>query len=302
MSRPVAIDCDPGLDDAVAILIASGALDVRGVTSVAGNAPLERTTRNAARVLTCCARDVPLAAGMGAPLVRELTTAEDVHGDDGLGAVDLPGAAVEPVDRHATELLAEVARETGDLVVLSVGPQTNVAAAIRRDPDVVDHIDRIVLTAGSTRGGNVTPVAEINAYVDPEALSIVVDADVPITMVGLNVTWEARVGEETAVALESTGGDTGQYAASFIRSLGPFHADRDGWDAVPLHDALAAAAIVDEDVLTTRPMRVDVETRGEHTTGATVCRPDADEPNVDVATGVDADRFRSILVDAIAGE
>ncbi len=299
MSRPVAIDCDPGLDDAVAMLLACGALDVKAVTTVAGNAPLEQTTPNAARLLSCCNRDVPLAAGMAAPLVRDLTTAEDVHGEDGLGAVELPDASVEPIDRHATELLADVARTTDDLVILSVGPQTNVAAAIRRDPELIDDIDRIVVMAGSTQGGNVTPVAEFNAYVDPEALSIVLNADVPVTMVGLNVTWTARVGEETAAELERANDSVGQYAAAFIRALSPFHSARDGWDAVPLHDALAAAAIVDPNILTTRSMRVDVETRGEYTTGATVCHPDADDPNVDVAIDVDVDHFRSVLVDAI---
>ena len=300
MTASVVIDCDPGIDDAIALMVACSSLNVAGVTTVAGNGPIGQTTTNAAKVLTLCGcEDVPLASGMGAPLVRELTTAEEVHGEDGIGGVSFPAASVDPLDDHATELIDKIATATEAVTVVSIGPPTNVAAALRRHPSLCERLDRILVMAGSTQGGNVTPVAEFNAFVDPEALQIVVDADVPTTMVGLNVTWDARIDHHTIEALDAMEMPIPATAAELIRALGPFHATRDGWTAVPLHDALAVTVLLDESVIATEPMEVAVETHGQYTVGTTVCRPDADAPNVDVATEVDRRLFASLIVEAI---
>ena len=192
-SRPsVIIDCDPGHDDALAILLAARHLDVRAVTAVHGNAPLHRTHANARRVLELGGlTHIPVAAGCAGPLVREARFAPEVHGESGLGGVDLPEPTMPLADAHATDVIIELSRSVPDLGVLAIGPLTNVATALRRDPTLASRVTRFSIRGGSLTWGNATPAAEFNIWADPEAAHVVFTSGVPITMVGLNVTMQS---------------------------------------------------------------------------------------------------------------
>jgi inosine-uridine nucleoside N-ribohydrolase len=307
MSTPIVLDCDPGHDDTIALLLAAAApeIDLRAVTTVAGNQTLEKTTRNALRVLTVAdSTDVPVAAGLARPLVREPVAAGEVHGETGLDGAELPAPAADPVADHAVDVIARQVREASTPVTLvAVGPLTNVAVAIRRHPDVVESLDRIVLMGGSLGPGNVTPAAEFNVYADPEAAAVVFDADVDVTMVGLNVTQSARFPADRFADLRALETDVGTMVADLLSFYLDFHRERYGWDSVPLHDALAVAHVAEPGVLETEPMAVSVETAGDHTRGETVCdrwgvtdRAD----NAAVATDVDTTAFLERIEAAIA--
>lgn len=306
MAAPVLIDCDPGTDDAIALAMAAGtdALEIGAITTVGGNQTLDKTTRNALDVLSLCGRaDLPVTAGMDGPIARDLAIADEVHGESGLANVDLPAADAEATGRHAVDELYDRATAEGALTVLALGPLSNVAIALRRYPDLVSSLGEIVVMGGSVAGGNVTPAAEFNVYTDPEAARIVFDADVPVTMVGLDVTRAARLGPDSIDRIRDLGSEVATVVADLLAHLRVLHDDRYGWSTAPVHDALATAYLADRSVLTTERMHVTVERSGDHTTGATVCdRLDASgqPPNVAVATDVDADRFESLLLDALA--
>jgi pyrimidine-specific ribonucleoside hydrolase len=307
MPTPVVLDCDPGHDDAIALALAAAApaIELRAVTTVAGNQTLEKTTYNALRVLTVLDRsEVPVAPGLAEPLLREPIAAGEVHGETGLDGADLPEPAAEASDEHAVDAIARIAREATEPVTLvAVGPLSNVAVAIRRYPDLVDALERIVVMGGSLGTGNVTPAAEFNVHVDPEAAAIVFDAAVPVTMVGLNVTQAARLPADRFDELRAIGNDVATMVADLLDFYHEFHRERYGWESVPLHDALAVAHVARPGTLETEPMAVDVETTGEHTLGATVCdRWGVTDrtPNADVALDVDTDAFLDRLVDGIA--
>jgi pyrimidine-specific ribonucleoside hydrolase len=308
MSKPVIIDCDPGHDDAVALLLAaqSDEIDLRAVTTVAGNQTLEKTTNNALRVLTLADRtDVPVAAGCEEPLVREFVSEHDVHGDSGLEGPDLDDPAFDTVDRHGVDLIIETVRESEDPVSLvPVGPLTNVAMAIRKAPDIVDDIERVVLMGGAFAEGNKTPVAEFNIYADAEAAGIVFDADVDRTMIGLDVTRKARYDAAEFDEIRAIGSDVAVAVAELFEFYLNFHNDTFGWDSVPIHDACAVAEVIDPGIVESEHMRVEIETEGEHTYGQTVCdRQDVWErtghdatPNTDVGLDIDRDAFFELLL------
>jgi len=302
---PVILDVDPGHDDAVALMLACGApeLEVLAVTTVAGNAPLEKTTRNALRILSLIGRtDVPVAAGASSPLQRSLHTAEDIHGESGLGGPEIPEAAFEPDGRGATELIADTLRGTPEPVTLiPVGPLTNVASFLREHPELRDRIARISLMGGSIGLGNTTPAAEFNVYVDPEAAREVFESGLPITMSGLDVTHQAGVGPEERERLRSLG-RIGGVVAELMEFFAATYERIYGFDAPPLHDPVAVAAVLEPELLKTRPMRVDVECEGELTRGETVCdfygvtgRP----PNARVGVELDRDTFFEVLYRAL---
>lgn len=299
---PVIIDTDPGRDDAVALMLACGApgLDVRAVTTVAGNVSLEKTTRNALRVLTLIGHtQIPVAAGAEKPLYRELLTAEHVHGESGIAGPELPEPGFEPDKRDAVSLMADVLEASEDPVTLiPIGPLTNVAALLDRRPELKEKVGRVVLMGGSAGAGNTTAAAEFNVYVDPEAARDVFASGLPVTMVGLDVTHQARASEEIMERLRSTG-RIGEAATALLAE--PEWRPRSG-DSPPVHDAVAVAAALEPELLRTLPMRVEVECAGEDTTGETVC--DANgvsgrEPNAEVGVGVDAGRVFEILLDSI---
>jgi inosine-uridine nucleoside N-ribohydrolase len=303
VSTRIVIDCDPGHDDAIAILLALAApeLELIGVTAVAGNQTLDKTTRNALVTLEVAGRsDIPVAAGADAPLRRGLRTAAHVHGESGLDGPELPEPSVRPVDAHAADFLAELI-EPG-VVLVATAPLTNLALMLERHPDVADRLERIVWMGGSIAEGNVTPAAEFNAFVDPEAAAMVFASGIPITMVGLDVTHRALFTRAHAERLREAG-RAGRFVAELSDFFQAFHERSYGFDGSPIHDAMAVAHVIDPSLLTTRYANVAVETRSELCDGRTVVDlrgVTGREANADVGVDVDAARFLDLLVLQIA--
>ncbi len=303
MSTPVVIDCDPGHDDAMALLLAlaSPELELRAVTTVAGNQTLEKTTRNALKVLELAGRsDIPLAAGADAPLRRRLRTAADVHGKSGLDGSNLPEPTTRPVDAHAAELLAD-AIEPG-VVLVPTGPLTNVALLLERHPDVRDRLDRIVWMGGAIALGNVTPAAEFNAFVDPEAAAAVFTSGLPITMIGLDVTHKALFMTEHAERLRNIG-SVGRTVAELADFFLRVHRERFGFSGAPMHDAMAVAHVIDPTLVTTLECNVAIEIQSHYCDGRTLVDrwQVLDAPrNVHVGVDVEAERFLDLLVERIS--
>ena len=297
----IILDCDPGHDDAIALLIAlaSPELDLLGVTTVHGNQTLEKTTANAIRVLELVGRrDVPVAAGADRPLERDLFVARHVHGETGMDGPALPPPMREPVDEHAVDWLA--AHVTEDVVLVPTGPLTNVALLLDRFPEA--RPERIVLMGGAIGLGNITPAAEFNIWADPEAAARVFDSGLDITMVGLDVTHQALVMPDRAERLGASG-RVGRVVAELIDFFTVYHRDTYGWAGPPVHDALALAAAFSPDLLVTQACHVAVETSSDLTRGRTVVdlyRRTGNPPNARVATGVDADGFLDLLEERIA--
>jgi inosine-uridine nucleoside N-ribohydrolase len=299
--RPVILDVDPGHDDAVAIMLACGApaLDLLAVTTVAGNVPLEKTTRNALRVLSLIGRtDVPVAAGASSPLRRPLHTAEDIHGESGLDGPEIPDASTEPDERGATGLIADAIRDASEPVTLiPTGPLTNIATFLREHPDLKGRVARISLMGGSIGLGNTTPAAEFNVYVDPEAAREVFDSGLRITMSGLDVTHQAGTGPAERENLRSLG-RIGAVVSDLLEFFAATYERVYGFDAPPLHDPVAVAAVLEPNLLETRLMRVDVECESELTRGETVCDfygVTGKLPNAEVGVGLDRDAFFDLL-------
>jgi purine nucleosidase/pyrimidine-specific ribonucleoside hydrolase len=303
MSIPVIVDCDPGHDDVFALWLAAGhpALDLLAVTTVGGNVPLEHTSRNARVALWVAGvTDVPVAAGAAGPMSRELSTAEWIHGENGLGGPELPdpdsGDAPVPLDpRGATELMADtVAAASEPAAIIATGPITNVAVLLRDRPDVAGGIREIVWMGGSTERGNVTPYAEFNAWVDPEALDLVLRSGIRFTMVGLNVTHRALVTSRVRERLAAVGNRTAAFGDELLEFFCRTNDEVFGMPDGPLHDPVAVAVLADPDAVEVVHTRLDVELVGSETIGATSVDLDgmlAREPNAHVAVGLDVERF-----------
>src|SRR6476661_6549476 len=297
MSTPILLDCDPGHDDAIAILLALGSdeLELRGVTTVAGNQTLEKTTANAIRVLELAGRgDIPVAAGAGRPLVREPRVAADVHGETGLDGPDLPPPQADPSPQHAVDFLAE--RIEGATLV-ATGPLTNVALLLARYPEAKP--ERIVLMGGAIAEGNVTPAAEFNIWADPEAAQRVFTSGLDITMVGLDVTHKALVNPDQLRG----SGRIGEVVAELLEFYGGFHRSVYGWDGSPIHDAVAVAHVIDPELLDVERLNVRIDTESELCRGRTVVdvwRRTALEPTANVAVGIDSEGFVDLLQQRLA--
>lgn len=305
--RPVILDCDPGHDDALAIALAlaSPGLDVLGITTVAGNAPLELTTRNARRVLALLGReDVPVAAGADRPLVREPWVPSHVHGVSGLDGADLPEATAPLRADRAIELQVELIRSSATPVTLiPTGPLTNIALLLRAFPEIHERIAAISLMGGSLGVGNTTASAEFNIWHDPEAAAVVFESGIPILMAGLDVTHQALFLPDDVARLEALGTRTGQVFADLMRFFGRHHAEKYGWPGPPVHDAVAVAVLVAPWLLERRSLFVAVETGDGLTRGRTV----GDErgvagraANAEVLVRVDRPAFIDLLVEAVA--
>jgi inosine/uridine nucleosidase len=299
-ARPILLDCDPGHDDAVAILLAAGrpdAVDLRAVTTVAGNAELAKVTLNARRVLTLAgATGVPVAAGAAGPRRGDLITALDVHGQSGLDGAELPEPAVALDPREAVELMVEC----GPATVIATGPLTNVAALLERSPQTVQEV---VWMGGSTERGNTRPYAEFNALVDPEAAEIVFSSGVPLTMVGLNLTHQAQATPEVIDRLRAVGNPAAQAAIGWLSFFADTYRTVYGFAGPPVHDACALALVIDPSVLRSVDTFVAIETEGRWTRGATVVDLHGrlgEPPNARVAMELDVARFWDIVVEAIA--
>lgn len=270
----VIIDTDPGVDDALALLLAmrSPELKIEAITPVAGNVPLGLTLPNALRLVEIAGRtDIPVAAGARTPLVRRLVTATYAHGENGLGGAVFPEPTTKPVATPAAEMIRQIVRKyPGEVTLITIGPLTNVATAINSDPELASMVRGLVMMGGSLSGGNITPAAEFNVYVDPEAARIVFQSGIPITMVGLDVTRKTSLTDEHVRTLEAAQNSVSQAAAKIGRNA-INHNREHGYLVGPnMHDSLAVAGFLDPSILKLQDYYVDVETTGELTAGETL--------------------------------
>ena len=301
MATAILLDCDPGHDDAIALLLAlaSPELELLGVTTVAGNQTLEKTTANAIRVLDFVGRDdIPVAAGAAAPLVREPFVAAYVHGETGLDGPDLPPPGREPLRQHAVDFIAEQIRvRKGAVTLVPTGPLTNVALLLVVHPDA--RPERIVLMGGAIAEGNVTPAAEFNIWADPEAAARVFASGIGLTMVGLDVTHKALF---TRAHEQRLDGRVGEMVRALLQFYGEFHRRQYGWAGSPIHDAVAVAHVAHPELLETVERGVKVDTGPELSRGRTyvdVWRRAGWEPNAHVGVDIDSDAFLDLLVERL---
>jgi inosine-uridine nucleoside N-ribohydrolase len=270
--RKVLVDCDPGHDDAVALLFAARHMDLVAVTTVHGNNTLENTTRNALCVLELAGIDVPVAVGCAGPLAMPRVEAAAVHGKRGLDGVDLPGPRRRPVAAHAIDLIIEMAsRHRGQLIVAAIGPQTNLALALRREPRLKDWIAEVVVMGGSTGNGNITAAAEFNIHCDPEAAWAVFNAGLPIRMVGLNITRRTGLDQADIDRLKTSGRKVAGVVADLLAFYLARQKERSGIMIAPMHDVCALVPYVDATLIDYQHTRVEIELNGAHTRGMTLC-------------------------------
>jgi inosine-uridine nucleoside N-ribohydrolase len=299
----IILDCDPGHDDAIAMLLALASPEVKllGVTTVSGNQTLEKTTANAIRVLDHVGRtDVPVAAGAERPLVRERHVAAHVHGETGLDGPDLPPPSRKPHPQHAIDWIAQALSDNPSPVTLvPVGPLTNIALFLARYPRLTPKIERVVLMGGAIGVGNITPAAEFNIWADPEAAHRVFSSDLDVTMVGLDVTHRALMTPDHVAQLQ---GRAGKLVADLYGFFSKFHASRYGWNGAPVHDAVALAHVIDPTLLRTVHRGVIIDTGPELSRGRTHVdmRNVGWEPNCHVAVEIDSDRFLALLIERIS--
>jgi purine nucleosidase len=293
MPQKLILDCDPGLDDALALLLAHGDpnLELVAVTTVGGNVPLESTTRNALQLREYLGFDaVPVAAGADGPLVGAAKTAEYVHGASGLGNVTLQDARLAVSEIPAVDLIIDTLRAApGEIHLVATGPLTNIALALAKEPRIVDWAASFLIMGGSYTRGNTTPAAEFNIYADPEAASQVFAAGWTVVMVGLDLTLQAVVDEVIVERMHKLG----PLGVDLVAPLATFWTNPldDEWDGQALHDVCAVAYLGRPDLFEARPARVDVEITGEFTRGMTVVDFHAAETNAIVPTKLDVDGF-----------
>src|ERR1700741_653477 len=323
-TKKIIIDTDPGTDDALAILLAvnSFELDIRAITIVAGNVTAELGLENALKVMSLAGRcDIPVAKGAAHPLFQKLNTEEFWNGKNGLGGAELAPSRCDASSQFGPDLIIEtVRRYPHEIAVVPIGPLTNIALAISKDPSISPLGKELVLMGGSITGGNVNAASEFNIHSDPEAASVVFNAGWPITMVGLDVTEHTLITNADVARLETKLGAQAKFAAPVARfQIGTYQGTGFGGGAV--HDALAVGAVIDRSVLKTQGMRVDIETDGRFTRGETVGNRgnavdrivprgdrlgtvglDSVQPNVHVAVGVDSTRFIELLVARLLGK
>ena len=319
--RRIIIDTDPGVDDAMAIFLAlrSPELKVEAITPVSGNVPLALTLPNALRLIEIAGHpEIPVAAGAAVPLVRHLITASYVHGNNGLGGVEFPEPKIKPVKETASEIIRRIVRENpGEITLVPIGPVTNIATALRSDPEIAKMIPAIVMMGGSISAGNITPAAEFNLYVDPEAARAVFDSGIPITMVGLDVTRKVQLMDEHVAKLAAAQNPVSQAAAKIMRNAIDTVRKIGIGNGSMMHDPLAVASMIDPEILTLRDYHIDIETAGEFTAGMTVAwakgpvrvsppmaeagnapaeRDTTFRPNAKVAVDVNPERFFNLLI------
>ncbi|MBX3194029.1 MAG: nucleoside hydrolase [Microbacteriaceae bacterium] len=307
MPRKIILDCDPGHDDAVAMLLAHGNPDIElvGVTTVMGNQTIDKVTRNALSVARVAGiTGVPFARGAVRPLVREVETAESIHGDSGLDGPVLPEPEIELDPRPAAQFIVDtvMASEPGEITLVPTGALTNIALAARLEPRIVERVREVVLMGGGAHVGNWSAVAEFNIVIDPEAAAIVFGASWSVTMIGLDVTHQALATPEVIAAIEAVG--TGP--ARFVRELMDFFAhsykDAQGFDHPPVHDPVAVAYVIDPTLVRTVRAPIAIELSGAQTLGMTVVdlrAPAGPEVTTQAAFDLDADRFWALVVDAL---
>jgi len=303
---PIVLDCDPGHDDAIAILLAvqSPEIDLRAVTTTFGNCSVEDATRNALAVLALAGKaHIPVAIGAAGPLSGATELGTYVHGASGLDGPAIPKAASSPVDASAVETMREVITRSDRPVTLVVtGPMTNVAELIRDFPEVLPGVEEVIFMGGSTERGNHTPTAEFNTYADPEALEVLLSSGVPVRMVGLNLTHQALATPEVVQRMQAMHHDVGRTAAAWMGFFGSSYRQVWEFDSPPVHDPCTIAALIQPWLVQWRECFIAVETQGRWTRGTTVVdlfnryqRP----TNAKVAMSLDADGYWDLVLGAI---
>jgi len=341
----VVIDTDPGVDDALALLLAmrSPELKIEAITPVAGNVPLELSLPNALRMVEIAGRtDIPVAVGAKAPLLRRLVTAAYAHGENGLGGAVFPEPKIKPVAEPAAKFISQIVRKyPGEVTLITIGPLTNIATALNMDSELARMVKSLVMMGGSLSGGNITPAAEFNVYVDPEAARIVFQSGIPITMVGLDVTRKTSLTDEHVRILEAGQNPVSQAAAKIARNAINHNREQGFLVGPNMHDSLAVAGFLEPSLLKFQDYYVDVETTGELTSGETLGystmsgdlqrRPESEKqaaltmqirgsaptlastktspvvrdkfvPNAKVAINVDSARFFDLLIGRLSGK
>ena len=306
---PIIIDTDPGQDDAVAILLAlaSPELEVLGITAVAGNVPLALTEKNARKICELAGRpDVKVHAGAIRPMVRSLVTAEEVHGKTGLDGPVLPEPIMALQDRHAVDYLVEtlMARPAGTITLCTLGPLTNIGLALVREPRIASRIKQIVAMGGGYfEGGNVTPSAEFNIYVDPHAARLVFEAGIPLTLIPLDCTHQALTTARRVEAFRAMNNRSGPATAAMLDFFERFDENKYGTDGGPLHDPCVIAWLLQPELFEGKLVNVSVECESELTMGMTVVdwwRVTKRAPNATVVRNVNAEGFFRLLTERIS--
>jgi purine nucleosidase len=307
MPERLILDCDPGHDDALAMILAAGdpRVELLAVTTCAGNQTLEKVTRNALAVCAVAGIDVPVAAGARGPLVRPQIVAPEIHGESGLDGPVLPEAVRELDPRHGVDLIIDVvmASEPGTVTLVPTGPLTNIALAMSKEPRIVDRVKQVVLMGGSYTRGNKTPAAEFNIAADPEAAQAVFAGSWPVTMVGLDLTHQATADSDVLARIGGIGSPLSTFVVDVLEFFGSTYRRQQGFDAPPVHDLCCVAYLCDPEVFTTRSAFVAVELTGTWTTGMTVTDFGdllGQPHNTAVAVRLDKPRLWDMTVDAIA--
>lgn len=314
----IIIDTDPGIDDVMAILLAAKHFNILGITTVHGNTTVDKTTRNALKVLEFSAMThIPVVRGSEYPLVQSRYTAAAVHGETGLDGPALPEPTTPVHPGHAVDFIINTVISTPDVTLVPIGPLTNIAMALRQEPKLKDYINEISLMGGSTTYGNVTPTAEFNIWCDPEAAHIVFTSGIPIKMVGLNLTRQTAATPEVIALIRCLNNRVGKIVAEMLTAYSERLHRLFGLPGGSLHDPCAVAWLIDPSLIESENMHVAIELRGEHTRGMTVCdqrglRPPAAgisagdgiraglASNVEVGKNMDVPRFMDLLINTLA--
>ncbi|MEL0627470.1 nucleoside hydrolase [Salinibacterium amurskyense] len=307
MAEKIILDCDPGHDDAIAILLAHGSpnIELLGVTTVVGNQTIEKVTRNAlavARVIGMT--DVPFARGAHRPLVREVEVAESIHGESGLDGPVLPEPTIELDSRHAVDFIIDtvMSNEPGTISLVPTGALTNLALAVRKEPRIAQRVKQVVMMGGGVNVGNWNATSEFNIVIDPEAAHIVINESWPLTMVGIDVTHDALATEEVAASIAAVGTGPARFVGELLEFFGATYLEAQGFEHPPVHDPCAVAYLIDPTVMETAKVPLDVELTGSITLGMTVADFRAPAPadcTTQVARSIDVPKFWGMIVDAL---
>ncbi|MCK2201523.1 nucleoside hydrolase [Corynebacterium callunae] len=308
MSTKIILDCDPGHDDAVAMLLAAGSpeIELLGITTVGGNHTIDKVTHNAQVVATIAGIDATIYPGATRPLVRAVEVAEDIHGDTGMEIhnFELPEPTKQVSDTHAVDFIIDTImnNEPGTVALVPTGPLTNIALAVRKEPRIAERVKEVVLMGGGYHEGNWTAVAEFNIKIDPEAAHIVFNEKWPLTMVGLDLTHQALATPEVEAKIAALGTHTADFVVALFAAFRKNYQDAQGFENPPVHDPCAVAYLIDNSVFTTRKAPLDVELTGALTTGMTVAdfrSPAPADCTTQVAVKLDFDKFWNLVINAV---
>lgn len=307
MARKIILDCDPGHDDAIALLLAHGSpeIDLVAVTTVVGNQTLDKVTRNALAVAEVAGIvGVPFAAGCPRPLVREIEVAPEIHGESGLDGPVLPDSSIELDSRHAVDLIIEtiMASEPGEITLVPTGGLTNIALAARKEPRIVERVREVVLMGGGYHGGNWSATSEFNIIIDPEAAHIVFNEKWPLTMVGIDLSHQALATPDVVERIAAIDTVPARFVGELLEFFGATYLESQGFEHPPVHDPCPVAYVIDQSVMTVRKTPLDIELTGTLTLGMTVAdfrAPAPDDCTTQVAVDLDRDKFWDLIVDAL---